>query len=271
MKIKYEYSKAEIKKKINTNWAGKSLFFFDSTESTNEVATKLGKSGEVHGTLVVADGQSKGKGRRGRSWSSPFGKDIYMTLLLRPCCKLESVSTLTLVMALSVMEAVSEVVSVQTLIKWPNDIVLNGKKLCGILTEMYLEPDNSFFIVIGAGINCNQTDFIEEISNNATSLFLEEQKYIDRAKLIGSIMSCFERNYEVFEKTQDLSELYQKYNKFLVNAGREVRVLDPAGEYNAVAEGINKSGELIVHRIDNGEAVTVYAGEVSVRGIYGYV
>lgn len=271
METKYEYSKAEIEKNINTKWVGKSVVFFDNTDSTNLVAIELGRDGNVNGTLVVADAQSQGKGRRGRSWSSPAGKDIYMTLMLRPFCRIESASALTLVMALSVLEAVSENACVNPLIKWPNDIVLNEKKLCGILTEMYLEQDNSFFIVIGVGINCNQTDFVEEISNNATSLFLETQRYTNRAKLIGSIMECFERNYENFEKTQDLSGLYQKYNDFLVNADREVRVLEPSGEYNAVAKGINKNGELIVSRIDNGELTAVYAGEVSVRGIYGYV
>lgn len=271
MEIKYEYSKAEIEKNINTKWVGKSVVFFDDIDSTNLVAYELGKEGKPSGTLVVADAQSNGKGRRGRSWSSPSGKDIYMSLLLRPSCKIENASALTLVMALSVLEAVNEAALVNTLIKWPNDIVLNGKKLCGILTEMHLEQDNSFFIVTGVGINCNQTEFVEEISNNATSIFKETQKYIDRAKLIGSIMSCFERNYEIFEKTQDLSGLYQKYNDFLVNADREVRVLEPTGEYNAVAKGINKNGELIVRRIDNDELMAVYAGEVSVRGIYGYV
>ena len=267
----YKFSKSEIEMHIKTKWAGKALVFLEETSSTNIVAGELGKAGAAHGTLVVSNAQTDGKGRRGRCWSSPAGKDIYMTLLLRPSCKIENTSALTLVMALSVLEAVEEIAPAQAMIKWPNDIVTNGKKLCGILTEMNIEADKSFFIVVGVGINCNQTIFAEDISKQATSLFLETQVSIDRAVLIGRVLHYFEKNYLTFEKTQDLSGLQQTYNSFLVNTDREVKVLEPKGEYRAIAKGINKSGELIVKRSDNGEEMAVYAGEVSVRGIYGYI
>jgi BirA family biotin operon repressor/biotin-[acetyl-CoA-carboxylase] ligase len=264
------FSKVEIESHLDTEWVGRNLIFHKETGSTNLDAKKLADEGGESGTLVVADMQSAGRGRRGRDWVSPAGKDIYMTLMLRPECTPQRASALTLVMALAVLEGIAEVINIPVGIKWPNDIVINNKKTCGILTEMSAELDGIHYVVIGVGINVNQTEFEGEISKTATSLFIEIGKKINRSKLVARIMHYFELNYMIFEKTWDLTGLVDKYNRYLVNRGKEVRVLDPKGEFDALSEGINENGELIVRRKDNGETCLVYAGEVSVRGVYGY-
>jgi BirA family biotin operon repressor/biotin-[acetyl-CoA-carboxylase] ligase len=266
------FSKVEIESHMDTRWVGRNIVFHKETGSTNLDAKRLADEETPTGALVVADMQTAGRGRRGRDWVSPAGKDIYMTLMLRPECRPEKASALTLVMALAVLEAMREFMPLDKPmgIKWPNDIVIDNKKACGILTEMSAELDGIHYVVIGVGINVNQTEFSDEISKTATSMFIENGDKINRSRLVARVMHYFEKDYEIFEKTWDLTGLVDKYNKYLVNCGKEVRVLDPKGEYDAIAEGINENGELIVRRKDNGETVLVYAGEVSVRGVYGY-
>lgn len=265
------FSKVEIESHLETSWIGRKLVFQKETGSTNIDAKLLAENGEPSGAVAAADMQTAGRGRRGRGWVSPAGKDIYMTIMLRPQCRPEKASALTLVMALAVIEAVREVVPQECGIKWPNDVVVNGKKICGILTEMSAEPEEIHYVVTGAGINVNQAQMAEEIRDKATSLHIESGAFINRARLMARVLYYFEKYYEVFEKTWDLSGLVDKYNGFLVNRGREVRVLDPKDAFDGTAQGINEKGELIVRRADNGEQVLVYAGEVSVRGIYGYI
>ncbi|MEY8430015.1 biotin--[acetyl-CoA-carboxylase] ligase [Lachnospiraceae bacterium 48-42] len=263
-------SKAEIESMVRTKWAGRSVIYYDETDSTNIQAKLAGENGSEHGTLVVADRQVAGKGRRGRSWESPKGVCVYMTLLLRPSIAPVKAPMLTLVMALSVAEAVRELTGLKAGIKWPNDIVLNKKKICGILTEMSTEIDYINYVVTGVGINTNQETFSEEIRKRATSLLIEGGCHISRSELVAAVMERYEENYERFMETKDLSGLQEKYNGMLVNCGREVRVLEPKGEYSAFASGINEVGELVV-TTPEGEEKHIFAGEVSVRGIYGYV
>ena len=155
-------------------------------------------------------------------------------------------------------------------IKWPNDVVIGGRKLCGILTEMSAEVTHVNYIVIGVGINANLTSFPDEIRDTATSLKNELKHDINRAQLIAQVMAEFETLYEQFETDGDLRSVMQEYNTLCLNMGRSVRVLDPNGEYTGVSQGINARGELMVESED-GQVGYVYAGEVSVRGVYGYV
>ncbi len=265
------FSKIELESKLETAWVGRKLVFQKETGSTNIDAKELAENGEASGAVVVADMQTAGRGRRGRGWVSPAGKDIYMTIMLRPQCRPEKASVLTLVMALAVLEAVSELLSQGCYIKWPNDIVVNGKKVCGILTEMSAELDQIHYVVIGAGINVNQETLALEHQETATSICIERGQQTNRAELTARVLYYFEKNYAVFEKSWDFSGLVEKYNQFLVNRDRQVRVLDPKGAYDGIARGINEKGELLVERLSDGAIVQVYAGEVSVRGIYGYV
>lgn len=263
-------TKSEIASRLTTKWAGRSLYCFEEVDSTNIVAKKKAEEGEIHGTLIVADQQSAGRGRRGRSWESPKGKDIYMTILLKPEFTPDKASMLTLVMALAVTKGIQEVTSLPCSIKWPNDIVVNGKKVCGILTEMSAELGYIHYVVIGIGINVNLDTIPEPLKETATSLLLEGEKKVLRGYMIERIMYYFEQYYEAFLHTEDLSEMIEEYNAYLINQNQEVRVLDPKGEYTGTARGINSQGELLVEK-DNAEVVPVYAGEVSVRGMHGYV
>lgn len=268
-------SKSEIVSRLHTKWAGKKLYYVDSTGSTNTDAKRYAEEGDPHGTTVVADMQTAGKGRRGRKWQSPSGINTYFTILLKPSFAPDKASMLTLVMALSVAEAIEGITGLQAGIKWPNDIVVNKKKVVGMLTEMSTTPemDEIQYVVVGVGVNVNigsEEELPEEIRQTATSLKIETGQQINRAVLIEHILTQFEHNYEKFEQTLDLSGLLDSYQRHLVNVDAQVRVLDPAGEYTGISRGINETGELIVEKED-GSIVNVYAGEVSVRGLYGYV
>lgn len=268
-------SQSEIASRLQTKWAGKKLYYVDSTGSTNTDAKRFAEEGDPHGTTVVADMQTAGKGRRGRKWQSPSGINTYFTILLKPDFAPDKASMLTLVMALSVAEAIEEITELKAEIKWPNDIVVNKKKVVGMLTEMSTTPemDEIQYVVVGVGVNVNMgsiEEFPDEIRKTATSLRIESGKQINRAVLVEHILERFEQNYEKFEQTLDLSGLLDAYQSHLVNVDAQVRVLDPAGEYTGISHGINTTGELIVEKED-GSIVNVYAGEVSVRGLYGYV
>lgn len=246
------------------------IIHYEETGSTNEDAKRLAEEGALHGTVVTADKQNMGRGRRGRNWSSPAGKNLYFSVLLRPGFKPDRAAPLTLVMALSAAQAIEELCQIRAEIKWPNDIVVNGKKVCGILTEMSVTADKIMYVVIGTGINVNIRIFPEEIKATASSLLLECGREFERTQLLEKILQRFENNYQIFMQSLDLSGILEDYNGHLVNRNREVRILDPEGEFEGIAEGINSLGELLILRKD-GTVTAVYAGEVSVRGLYGYV
>ena len=260
----------EVKSRLNTKWAGNQVCFYESIDSTNNEARRLAENGAAEGTLILAEEQNKGKGRRGRSWMTKPGSAIAMSMILRPDIEPACASMLTLVAGLAIAGACRNFCGIEAKIKWPNDIVANGKKICGILTEMSSEIDCINYLVIGAGINTYVKDFPQELSGRAVSLHELMGKRPDRSGLIAECMKLFEQYYECFLKTQDMSGLLDEYNKLLVGTGGAVRVLEPGGEYNGISEGINERGELLVRR-DDGTVTEVYAGEVSVRGIYGYV
>lgn len=260
----------ELKSLMQTQWVGRNIVYYPETDSTNLRIRELGDAGAPHGTLAVADMQTAGRGRRGRTWESPPGSSIYMSILLRPDIIPGAAPMLTLVMACSVAEGISDCENVDVRIKWPNDVIAGGKKLVGILTEMSTQIDYINHVTIGVGINVNMTEFPENIRDTATSLRLETGHKVRRAPLIAAIMKRFEENYAVFLKTQDMSGLMEKYSGMLINLDRDVLVLGAEDSYKAHALGIDRQGELIVRREDGTEE-KIYAGEVSVRGVYGYV
>ncbi len=263
---------AELATMLHTRWLGKHIEYFDETDSTNIRARKLAEEGAPHGTLVVADCQTAGKGRRGRDWSSPSGTGIWMSIVLRPGCPPYRASMLTLAAGMAAARGIERAAGLQTRIKWPNDLVIGGKKICGILTEMSTEEESIRHVITGIGINVNTESFPEEIAETATSLRLqsESREPFKRSSIIAAAAEAFELYYSRFMETWDMEQLMEEYNSLLVNKGRSVRVLDPKGEYEGTALGIDKEGSLLVKRLD-GRVVPVISGEVSVRGIYGYV
>lgn len=261
---------AELKSIWKPKWVGCEILYFDSIDSTNTKAQELAEKGYPSGTLVVADKQIAGKGRRGRNWESPSGCGIFMTLMLKPDINPNNASMLTLVSALAVSKALADITGKDAKIKWPNDIVIDGRKVCGILTEMSAQFDYINNIVIGIGINVNNSSFPEEISATASSLrLLSGGKKYRRAEIIEKIMEYFEKYYSIFLETEDLSALVNEYDAMLVNMKKQVKVLDPKEPFEGKAMGITKTGELIVDTWESRKLVS--SGEVSVRGIYGYV
>ena len=260
----------QLSGQLSGRWAGRQIKMFQETDSTNIQCGKLAKEGWPEGTLIIAESQSAGKGRRGRTWVSPAGTGIWMSLLLRPEIPADKASMLTLVAALAVEKGIQKGAGLQSWIKWPNDLVINEKKICGILTEMRSKGSQPEYVVVGIGINANMTEFPEEIRDTATSLYLEKGEQTDRIRIISEIMAAFEEYYQRFLENLDLGQLKEEYDSRLINLGRQVTVLDPAGAYTGICRGIGAEGELIVE-LPDGKLQAVVSGEVSVRGVYGYV
>ena len=262
------YNETTIADQIHTKWAGKTVHFARETDSTNLWIKRLAKEGASEGTLALAEFQSAGRGRLGRSWEVPEGTSVMMSILLRPKFEPQYAPTLTLVMGMAVAKAVKNL-GFDVSIKWPNDVVVSHKKICGILTEMGVRDGKIDYAVIGVGINVNIREFPEEMADKATSLYLESGKEFDRSQIPGLVMEAFEEYYEKFAATCDLSGLKEEYESILANYNQPVRVLAKE-PYEGVARGITDGGELLVEKTD-GTIVAGSAGEVSVRGLYSYV
>lgn len=255
-----------------TQWIGKKGYSYDILDSTNKKAKELAEEGCPNGTLITAAGQEAGVGRRGRSWSSEKDQGIYMSMVLRPELNPDKASMVTLVAALAVAKAIETLgrdCGVHPFIKWPNDIVIRGKKVCGILTEMTMKGKEIGYIIVGVGINVHNQEFPEEIAHMASSLELEFGTGVARERILEQVLLEFEHYYELFLQEQDLSLLIDEYQRMSANKGRKVTVLDPEGQYEGTAKGITNLGELIVETAQGTRLVS--SGEVSVRGIYGYV
>ena len=262
------YNETTIADQIHTKWAGKTVHFARETDSTNLWIKRLAKEGAPEGTLALAEFQSAGRGRLGRSWEVPEGTSVMMSILLRPKFEPQYAPMLTLVMGMAVAKAVKKF-GFDVSIKWPNDVVVSHKKICGILTEMGVRDGKIDYAVIGVGINVNIREFPEEMADKATSLYLESGRKFDRSQIPGLVMEAFEEYYEKFAATCDLSGLKEEYESILANYNQPVRVLAKE-PYEGVARGITDGGELLVEKTD-GTIVAVSAGEVSVRGLYSYV
>jgi BirA family biotin operon repressor/biotin-[acetyl-CoA-carboxylase] ligase len=247
--------------------------YFDSLDSTNEELKRRAADGAEEGLVVSAGSQHAGKGRSGRRWQSPVGESIATSLLLRPELPCEKLSSLTLVAAMAVLRAVQGLYDLDAMIKWPNDIVIDGKKVCGILTEMAAKEGKAEYVIIGIGVNVHNHSFSEDIQKTATSLDLELEK-TGKGRggckvLTQRIWQEFIMLYQVYGLTGDLSVLMEEYNRYLVNRNQQVKVLDPLGNWEGTARGIDETGALLVETPDDVRRVD--AGEVSVRGVYGYV
>ena len=258
-------TKESIVNGLETNWAGCEIVYFDETDSTNRQARMLAKNGAKHGTLVIADTQRAGRGRRGRGWISPAGEGIFMSLIVRPDVHPSQVARMSLSLALAVARAIRRETGLDARIKWPNDIVIRGCKICGLLLEMDATVEKVESIVAGVGINVHQTQFDEEIAHTASSLDLLTGKRLSRSAIVRAFLAEFER-------TQALSdeEMMREYRGFSATIGQRVQVIALDGTYTGTAKGITQSGSLLVED-DDGIVKEVLAADVSVRGIMGYV
>ena len=248
----------------------KSLKVYDTIDSTNTEAKRLWQQGEKNPMLVIAKEQTMGKGRRGRTWLSPKEGSLSMTMLLMPDIEPVHASMLTLIAGLAVSLALEEMTGMEAGIKWPNDLVMDSRKVCGILTEMSAEMDYIHHVEVGIGINVNQDSFDEEIQDMATSVARACGKQISRPALIGGVVRHFERLYKPFLKDKNLGFMMEAYNSHCINIGRELKILTRQGDLEGIGLGITATGELQI-RLNDGTISSVNAGEVSVRGLYGYI
>lgn len=246
------------------------IFYTDEIDSTNTWAKKLAEETGIKTIVCISASQTKGYGRHGNTWVSPHGQGIYLSIVLHPEICTDKLPVITLAAALAAAEAIRECSGVNALIKWPNDIVFEGKKLGGILTEMAADMDGVRYVVCGIGINVNNDTFKDGNLEYAVSLFNITKKKYSRKKLICDITKKFLKYSDAVFKSGNLQPIKEKYKSLLVNIGKTVRISEKKGEFEALSEGINDEGCLIVLK-NNNERVCIVSGDVSVRGIYGYV
>ncbi len=259
----------EIEVLISNNIIGQQIIYFDSIDSTNSYAKKEANKLK-DGTVILSEEQLLGRGRRGRSWSSPKGTGIWMSLVLKPNIPPTEGVKMTQIAAAAVCKAIRELTGLNALIKWPNDIVINGKKICGILTEMAGELNEVNYIIVGIGINVNTDGFACELKEKATSLFIEGGKKIDRRELVVNILKNFEALYNIYIKDLDLDETLVIVKNYSAILGKEIKIIQGNLEKKARAIDINNEGLLLV-QMDDGNKELISSGEVSIRGGNGYI
>ena len=251
---------------------GQNVICLDSVDSTNNYAKKLAGEGAPHGTVVLSDHQTGGRGRRGNSFLSPAGKGLYLSVLLRPELPPADVINLTAWIAVAVCDAVEQVIGERPGIKWTNDLILRQKKLCGILTEMSLEAETGElqYVVAGIGLNVSQTDedFGTEVASLAISLEQALGRKVRRADLAAAVIGALDRMMADFPREK--ASYLERYRADCLTLGREVRLIRKGETQIAFAESIDEDFALVV-RHQNGTQETVTAGDVSVRGLLGYV
>jgi BirA family transcriptional regulator, biotin operon repressor / biotin---[acetyl-CoA-carboxylase] ligase len=264
-------SSPEIMPLLMTKSIGLNILHFDTINSSNIKAKELASSGEQDGTIVISEEQTAGRGRLGRAWISPKYKGIWMSIILKPTIDPIYASRVTLIAASAVFNAMKDL-EIPALIKWPNDIVLNNKKVCGILTEMSAELNRIHYLIIGIGINVNteEDEFPKEIRDIATSLKTETNKHIDRKALLSRIINHLEPLYDEFINSNSIAASVDICRKNSIFLGKYVRILKAGKEYTVKALDLNDEGQLIVEHGD-GTIETIFSGEVSLRGLYGYI
>ncbi len=235
--------------------------FLEEVDSTNRYAKQEVK--DLNACLVVADKQSAGRGRLGRTWHSPAGTGLWFSLLLKPDLPSYAASMLTQVAAVAMHTAIVESCALNTQIKWPNDILYQGKKICGILTEMTSEIDALENVIIGIGVNVNQQKFTAEIDEIATSLYLITGQKISRLQLLDNFIADFIPLYKQFVKEQNLAFISERLNTLSSVVNKDVWLIVKGEKKPAKAMEINAKGELLVEL--DGQITAVYSGEVSVR------
>ena len=259
-------NEAELSFSLNTKTLGNKIIFLPKTDSTNEEVKRLSTKGYEEGVTVVAEQQTKGKGRLGRIWNSPSDTGLWFSFLLKPDLSPLHIAGITLACGMGVCIAIRKYTSLDAFIKWPNDIIINNKKVCGILTEMSAEADKINFAVVGIGINVNTTSFPSEIQHKATSLYLEKGVFIDRKELFRQVLT------EVEKYLNDYAENYgiyviDEYKKYCATLGRNVCVIRGKQTIQGKAIDIAETGDLVIFTSNN-QKININSGEVTVQGIY---
>lgn len=259
------FSTYEFIHSLNTKYLAQNILFFQTIDSTNTYANKIAEKSE-EGTVVLANEQTNGKGRTGKKWISEENVGVYFSMILKPEIPLSKASFLTQIAGASLCLTLNNN-NIPAKIKWPNDIIVGGKKISGILTEMNAEIDRINFIVVGIGINLYKTSF-DELSNVATSIENEGFE-IEREKLLKDFFEIFERLYSEFKKNS-IVETRKTLRDYSAVLGKEIYLINNGEKEKVFAENIDENGNLIV-RDQMGIIRTVFSGEISIRGLNGYI
>ncbi len=245
------------------------VVYRETVDSTNLEAKRIALKSEEDRILIVADEQQTGRGRLGRNWHSAKGEGLWMSLLIRPDIKPENSFRLTLIAAVSVSQGIEKVTGLAAGIKWPNDLIVNDKKICGILSEMSAEWQKVNYVILGIGINVNQTEFPEDIKEKASSLGLESHGHVNKLDLLHACIESYMYFEQALYDSERLEELLKVYREKSVTLGKTVRVIGKSERIGKALE-LDDKGALLV-AFEDGTTEYVNYGEVSVRGIDYYV
>jgi BirA family biotin operon repressor/biotin-[acetyl-CoA-carboxylase] ligase len=256
-------SEDKIKSVLHTEFLAKKVYAFWSVGSTNEFAYRRASQGEKEGILVIAEEQTKGKGRKSRQWDSPFNKGLWFSLILRPELSAAMAGIVPYLAGVSVAEAVENFLGLKPDVKWPNDLLLNGRKFCGILSEVEFENGQINFIILGIGINVNhkKDEFPEEFRAQATSLRIESDLRIDRADFLAEVLLQLEKNYS-YMKQNGFEDIINKWKKRCTQFGKEIIVVQDDDKYQGVFEELDDKGCLLL-RTKDGKLKKIVAGDIA--------
>lgn len=260
----------EIKEHLHTNIIGRNILYYQSLDSTNNKAKEIAKD-SIHGTVIISEEQTSGRGRLGRSWVAPKLKGVWMSIILKPDTDPLNIPKVTQVGAAAVVKALQQF-NIAAQVKWPNDIIINGKKVCGILTEMSGELNVVNYVIMGIGINVNmdENEISRDILPTATSIKIETGIKLKRKELVSSLLNNFELLYKEFESKGTIDETVKicKENSALI--GKDVRIISRSKETLGRAIDLSDDGELVV-QYNDGNIEKIISGEISIRGLNSYV
>lgn len=250
---------------LTTERFGRELRCFEEVGSTNTVARDLARAGAVEGTVVIADAQTQGRGRLGRSWVSPAGRNLYLSIVLRPQLPDARLGQVSLVAGVATCETVRE--WCPALLKWPNDVLVDGRKVAGLLIESEGEAHDRF-LILGIGVNLNTVldDFPDDLRDKAGSIRIATDALVDRERFAASLLVHLERRYDELH-AHGFGPLRALWESFSPLVGAQICVDEPAGRVDGVALGLDDDGALRV-RLASGEEHRVVAGDVTVVGGY---
>jgi birA, biotin-[acetyl-CoA-carboxylase] ligase region len=251
--------------KLDTRIVGNIIYYFEELDSTNSYSKRIASEDIADGTVIIAGSQTNGRGRLGREWFSPLGTGIYLSIILRPDIKPEDLQLITLAVSIAVVDAIIKVTGLRTAIKWPNDILLGNKKICGILTEAIIENDKTRFVIIGIGMNITDKpyDFPQELAEKAAYILA------DRNTMLAEVLREMDCIYSLMLSGRNTT-IIEKWKEYSATIGREICITSDVEKYTGVAVDITNKGELVV-ACHNDLNKIIQSGEISIRGIMGYI
>jgi BirA family biotin operon repressor/biotin-[acetyl-CoA-carboxylase] ligase len=258
-------SSNEIQLGLKTKMMGRNIHFEEAVTSTQKIAQSLANDGVPEGTIVVADQQTKGRGRMARAWYSPSGTGIWMSMVIRPNIPVNTTPQLTLLTAVAIVQAIEELTPLKPDIKWPNDIMINGKKIVGILTELQAEADQVHSVIIGTGINVNQKkeQFPEDLQNIATSILIETGEAWERAQFIQTILLKFEGLYSIF-LSQGFKPIKLLWEGYAISINKKMIARTLKGTVEGRAIGIDDDGVLLIETEDR-SIERIYSADIELK------